>query len=47
MRHLISALAFICVGTAAASAQTPAAHRFVQVAPGVYSAVGNGTIETR
>jgi glyoxylase-like metal-dependent hydrolase (beta-lactamase superfamily II) len=32
---------------AAASAQTPVAHRFIQVAPGVYAALGNGTIETR
>jgi glyoxylase-like metal-dependent hydrolase (beta-lactamase superfamily II) len=31
----------------AAHAQTPMAHRFIQVAPGVYSALGNGTIETR
>jgi cyclase len=30
-----------------AAAQTPIAHKFTQVAPGVYSAVGNGTIETR
>ena len=30
-----------------AEAQTPMAHRFLQVAPGVYSALGNGTIETR
>ena len=28
-------------------AQTPMAHRFIQVAPGVYAALGNGTIETR
>ena len=32
---------------ATAWAQTPIAHKFIQVAPGVYSAVGNGTIETR
>ena len=30
-----------------AGAQTPSAHRFIQVADGVYAAVGNGTIETR
>jgi glyoxylase-like metal-dependent hydrolase (beta-lactamase superfamily II) len=46
MKHLIPALAFAVVISAAA-AQTPVAHRFIQVAPGVYSAVGNGTIETR
>ena len=48
MKHLTSLLLFTAViGAAAAQAQTPIAHRFVQVAPGVYSAVGNGTIETR
>ncbi len=47
MRHLAPALAFLTVTTAVASAQTPIAHRFIQVAPGVYSASGNGTIETR
>src|SRR5205823_7849128 len=40
-------LAFTLLMGAAAHAQTPPSHRFVQVAPGVYSAVGNGTIETR
>jgi glyoxylase-like metal-dependent hydrolase (beta-lactamase superfamily II) len=32
---------------AVATSQTSMAHRFVQVAPGVYAAIGNGTIETR
>jgi glyoxylase-like metal-dependent hydrolase (beta-lactamase superfamily II) len=30
-----------------ASAQTPLAHKITPIAPGVYSAIGNGTIETR
>src|SRR6185295_5542064 len=47
MKHAVSVLAVAAVTTAAAHAQTPMAHRFIQVAPGVYSAVGNGTIETR
>jgi glyoxylase-like metal-dependent hydrolase (beta-lactamase superfamily II) len=47
MKHLTSALACMLAISAAAAAQTPVAHRFIQVAPGVYSAVGNGTIETR
>jgi glyoxylase-like metal-dependent hydrolase (beta-lactamase superfamily II) len=47
MKPLTSALAFVAAITAVASAQTPIAHRFIQVAPGVYSAIGNGTIETR
>jgi cyclase len=47
MKHLMSGLACIAAITSAAFAQTPTAHRFIQVAPGVYSAVGNGTIETR
>ena len=42
---------FLLLGIAAfaasAGAQTPMAHRFIQVAPGVYAALGNGTIETR
>jgi len=49
MKRLASFLLFLgIVGPAAsAAAQTPVAHRFIQVAPGVYSALGNGTIETR
>ena len=35
----------LVAGTAVA--QTPMAHRFIQVAPDVYAAIGNGTIETR
>ena len=49
------AFAVLCIGivsaTGAATAQTPtqtpAAHRFIQVAPDVYAALGNGTIEPR
>src|SRR2546423_14894342 len=40
-------LAFPLLMGAAAHAQTPPSHRFIQVAPGVYAALGNGTIETR
>ncbi len=48
MRNPSLLLACLVVGAAAAAqAQTPLAHRFIQVAPGVYSALGNGTIETR
>ncbi|HEY3160195.1 MAG TPA: MBL fold metallo-hydrolase [Vicinamibacterales bacterium] len=49
MKPSASALFFtLLVGLAApAHAQTPMAHRFIEVAPGVYAAVGNGTIETR
>ena len=49
MKGLTFAAAFAgaVLVAAAAEAQTPLAHRFTQVAPGVYSAVGNGTIETR
>src|SRR6266576_4230963 len=47
MKHLTSALALVLLISAAVQAQTPIAHRFIQVAPGIYSAVGNGTIETR
>ena len=49
MKPSASALFFtLLVGLAAAAhAQTPMAHRFIDVAPGVYAAVGNGTIETR
>src|SRR6266513_3538793 len=47
MKHLTSALACVLAISAAATAQTPVAHRFIQVAHGIYSAVGNGTIETR
>ena len=42
---LITATACLCM-VAVASAQAPAAHRFVNVAPGVFAALGNGTIET-
>jgi glyoxylase-like metal-dependent hydrolase (beta-lactamase superfamily II) len=48
MKPVASVFAFAVVITAAAaSAQTTMAHRFIQVAPGIFSAVGNGTIETR
>jgi glyoxylase-like metal-dependent hydrolase (beta-lactamase superfamily II) len=48
MKHLITSLVVaVIISAAAAHAQTPMAHRFIQVAPGVYSAIGNGTIETR
>ena len=47
MKQLVCAIIGIAALTVSASAQTPLAHRFIQVAPGVYSAVGNGTIETR
>src|SRR5437763_16225353 len=48
MKHLTSRLLFTAViGAETAQAHSPIADRFVQVAPGVYSAVGNGTIETR
>jgi glyoxylase-like metal-dependent hydrolase (beta-lactamase superfamily II) len=49
MKRLTSVLLFTAVAGVAASAraQTPLAHRFMEIAPGVYSAVGNGTIETR
>jgi cyclase len=47
MKHLIPAIVGAVALSASAFAQTPMAHRFIQVAPGVYSAVGNGTIETR
>ena len=49
MKPLTSLLLFAAAVSLAAPAhgQTPMAHRFIQVAPGVYSAVGNGTIETR
>lgn len=40
-------LTVVVIGAATARGQTPMAHRFIQVAPGVYSAIGNGTIETR
>jgi glyoxylase-like metal-dependent hydrolase (beta-lactamase superfamily II) len=42
-----AALVSVIISAVAAEAQTALAHRFIQVAPGVYSAVGNGTIETR
>ncbi len=49
MKYLTSM--FLSLGVmalvASADAQTPIAHKFTQLAPGVYSAVGNGTIETR
>lgn len=47
MKQLIRAVALALLFSASARAQTPLAHRFIQVAPGVYCAVGNGTIETR
>src|SRR5258705_5721449 len=49
MKPLTSVLLFAVAVSLAAQAhgQTPMAHRFIQVAPGVYSALGNGTIETR
>src|SRR5436190_4064929 len=49
MKALASLLALTAAALSAATAgaQTPIAHRFVQVAPGIYSAIGNGTIETR
>src|ERR1051325_6095773 len=47
MKHLTPALALVLLISTGAAAQTPVAHRFIQVAPGVYSAIGNGTIETR
>ena len=49
MKPFASALlAGVLIGLAGpARAQTPMAHRFIQVAPGVYAALGNGTIETR
>ncbi len=49
MRQPAAALLFTLLisGAATAYGQTPLAHRFVQVAPGVYAALGNGTIETR
>ena len=40
-------LTVVVLCTATARGQTPMAHRFIQVAPGIYSAIGNGTIETR
>src|SRR5262245_51034450 len=49
MQRLIQLFFFLGVAALAAPthAQTPVAHRFIQVAPGVYAAIGNGTIETR
>src|SRR6188472_3410797 len=47
MKHLIRAAALAAALSATAFAQTAMAHRFIPVAPGVYSAIGNGTIETR
>src|SRR6476660_3057019 len=49
MKHLASVVLSLCVVAVAAPghAQTPLAHKFTQLAPGVYSAIGNGTIETR
>src|ERR1051325_5393719 len=47
MKHLVPAIVGAVALSASAFAQTPMAHRFTEVAPGVYSAVGNGTIETR
>jgi glyoxylase-like metal-dependent hydrolase (beta-lactamase superfamily II) len=49
MERLGSLLAILAVVVPASfsSAQTPVAHRFIEVAPSVYAAIGNGTIETR
>jgi len=49
MKRLAFAAAFAAVILAAAAvdAQMATAHRFIEVAPGVYAAIGNGTIETR
>jgi glyoxylase-like metal-dependent hydrolase (beta-lactamase superfamily II) len=47
MKQLVCATVGVAALAVGASAQTPLAHRFIQVAPGVYSAIGNGTIETR
>ena len=49
MKRLTCVLLCTAVATVAANAraQAPTAHRFIQVAAGVYSAVGNETIETR
>src|SRR5258705_11452891 len=49
MKPLSSLVLFAAAVSLAAAAhgQTPMAHRFIQVAPGVYAAIGNGTIETR
>src|SRR5712691_6443297 len=48
MKPPVTALfAFTLLVGGAAHAQTPPAHRFIQVATGVYAALGNGTIETR
>src|SRR5438067_13124288 len=40
-------LCSLCAAASMASAQTPLAHKFTQLAPGDYSPIGNGTIETR
>src|SRR5436853_4049022 len=40
-------LTVVVMSTATARGQTPMAHRFIQVAPGIYSAIGNGAIEAR
>ena len=49
MKHLTSLVLLLgVIGLAAAAgAQTPIAHKFTQIGPGVYSAIGNGSIETR
>ena len=47
MKQLACAIVGIAALAGSTSAQTPLAHRFIPVAPDVYSAVGNGTIETR
>ena len=47
MKHTGWAFACALLIGSIAQAQAPIAHRFIQVAPGVYAAPGNGTIETR
>jgi cyclase len=46
-RQTLVVLLVVFAVAAATRAQTPIAHRFIQVAPVVYAAIGNGTIETR
>ena len=46
-RWSLALLFSVSAAASIASAQTPLAPKITQIAPGVYSAVGNGTIETR
>jgi hypothetical protein len=50
VKRLISLLLLcgvVALGVVArAATDTPMAHKFEQVAPGVYAAIGNGTIQT-